>query len=156
MANYDKQKKEKKSNIIPFSLSSYNFKVDEFAMRSLNKYRNFMSAPECDCGCGGKGRLIFETKEELYGFCNAVLGDMDCCECAIFIIHNDGIQEIIYKHLEWDEDVEEECVSIDLLSPKNDKVLQDTDFFAKLDAEFGFHCYGLMIERDNGSWEICE
>jgi len=150
------------SNITPLpsisKISSFasQLKPDEFAMRSLNKYRNFMSAPECDCGCGGKGRVILKTSDDVHDFCGAVLSDNDCCECAIFLVYNDGMQEIVHKHLDWDDEEEDEVVCISVLSPKNKKILTDVDFFAQFDASFNLHCYGLMVERDNHDWEICE
>jgi hypothetical protein len=32
----------------------------------------------------------------------------------------------------------------------------DIETFKKIDDEFGFHCYGLLIERKKGEWRIVE
>lgn len=32
----------------------------------------------------------------------------------------------------------------------------DMDFFRELDATCGLHCYGLMIQRHDGNWDIIE
>lgn len=132
---------------------SYTLKVNEFAMRGLNKYKNILSAPECDCGCGGKGKPIFDNKDDLYNFCGTVLENNGCENSAIFLIHKDGKQEIVYGHVEYDEVSKENLYISTLLSGKKDT---PADFFAKFDADVGLHCYGLMIEKDGNSWEICE
>ena len=139
----------------PIKDFKYQYKVDEFAMRSLNKYKNFLTAPECECGCGGKSMPILED-DEVYDFCGCVLSDMECDNCAIFLVHKDGKQEIVHKHIIWDEDTDDEEVSIDVLSTKNKKDDLEIDFFAKVDAMLQFHHYALLLERDNNVWDICE
>ena len=133
-------------------LLDFEFKIDEFAMRGLNKYRNFLTSPDCDCGCGGKGRPVFDTREELIGFCGSILFDMDCSNCAIFLVHKDGKQEAILKMVEWDEDTDDVEEHIASISTKDNTA----DSFAIIDAEYGLHCYGLMIEKEDGVWMICE
>ena len=133
-------------------LLNYKIKIDEFAMRGLNKYRNILTAPDCDCGCGGKGNLFFESRDELIGFCGSLLMDIDCDNCAIFLVHNDGLQEMILKSLEWDEEDKDVYPQISSLTSK----LNQADLFAEMDAEFGLHCYGMMIEQDDNVWAICE
>ena len=128
---------------------SYSFKVDEFAMRGLNKYRNILSAPDCDYGCGGKGCPMFEDKEVLHDFCSEMLYENGCMNSAIFLVFKDGKQEIVWGHT--DEDDHKYQISLftgDKLTP--------VDIFAHFDADAGLHCYGLMIEKDNNLWEICE
>ena len=144
----------KKKDSTPLSFN-YTFKVDEFAMRSLNKYKNFLTAPDCECGCGGKSMPILED-DEVYDFCGCVLSDMECDNCAIFLVHKDGKQEIVHKHIIWDEDTDDEEISIDVLSMKDKKCDLEIDFFAKVDAMLQFHHYALLLERDNDVWDICE
>ena len=138
-----------------FLLSDYNFKVDEFRVRGLNKYRNILSAPSCECGCGGKGKLIINKLQELYDLCAAALFDNGCGNSAIFLEHRSGKMEIVYCHVVYDEETEEPDLEISTLSPKKGTI-QDNDFFSMFDAEERLHCYGLIIERDKGQWEICE
>ena len=138
-----------------FSLSDYNFKVDEFRVRGLNKYRNILSAPVCECGCGGKGKLVIDKLQELYDLCAAVLFDNGCGNSAIFLEHRSGKMEIVYCHVVYDKETEEPDLEISTLSPKKGAI-QDNDFFSMFDAEERLHCYGLIIERDKGQWEICE
>lgn len=145
-----------------FSLSDYNFKVNEFRVRGLNKYRNILSAPKCEqselvceCGCDGKGKLIINKLQELYDLCAAVLFDNGCGNSAIFLEHRSGKMEIVYCHVVYDKETEEPDLEISTLSPKKGTI-QDNDFFSIFDAEERLHCYGLIIERDKGQWEICE
>lgn len=161
-ANKSKKVKDTLDQIInnqstksPMNKFNYQYKVDEFAMRSLNKYKNFLSAPECECGCGGKAMPILED-DDVYEFCGCALSDIECENCAIFLIHKDGKQEIVHKHSYWDEETDDEEISIDVLSTKNKKDDLEIDFFAKLDATLQFHHYALMIEHDDNAWEICE
>lgn len=125
------------------------FKVDEFAMRGLNKYRNFLSSPTCD-DCGSTGYLQFETDHDVYEFCTALIGEHGCYDSAIFMVFKDGTQRIALANPEYNEDAEEVTIT-------GVHILQDQDInaFAKLDADLRLCCYGLIIERDNG-WEICE
>lgn len=150
MADYNDKINKNKNK---FKLLDYKFKIDEFAARGLNKYRNFLSAPDCDCGCGGKGWPVFDTNEDLYDFCSEVLEDHGCHNSAIFLIHMNGEMEIVHGHIEWDEDTEEESYTVSLLSSEVD---MPADTFARIDADLRLCCYGLIIERDNNMWEICE
>ena len=51
-----------------------------------------------------------------------------------------------------DDDYEDGEVVIKLLGTTDNNLT----FFQELDAEFGFHCYGLMIETKKGEWKIIE
>ena len=124
-------------------------------MRGLNKYRNFLTAPECDCGCGGKSQIIIYDDEQLHHVCSDLLFDNGCGCSAIFLVHKDGLQEIVLCLEDWNEENDCPMLEVSVLTPKDiNKV--DNDFFSSVDGEVGFHCYGLIIERDNGQWEICK
>ena len=106
------------------------------------------------CGLDNTGATKPSYKLAVYEFCGYVLENEDCDNCAIFLVHKDGMQEITHKHWVYDEDNEEEDLVISLISPKKSNV--EIDFFPKMDALLGLHCYGLMIEHENVAWEICE
>lgn len=53
---------------------------------------------------------------------------------------------------EEDDDYEDGEVVIKLLGTTDGNLT----LFQELDAEFGFHCYGLMIETNKGHWKIIE
>ena len=131
----------------------YTLKINEFSMRGLNKYRNFLTAPEC--GCDGKGQIVIYDDEQLHHICSELLFDNECDCSAIFLVHKNGLQEIVLCLEDWNEENDCPMLAVSVLTPKN-KNMVDNDFFASVDGEVGFHCYGLMIERDNGQWEVCE
>lgn len=149
-------KSDTKNNTTPTSTPSikpfeFKIKVNEFAMRGLNKYRNFLNAPECECGCGGKAMPIFDTQEELMNFCAGVLFNNGCSHAAVFLVHKNGNQEIVLTMPGYDE--EADCEYIENIGSFIDN---DADAFAKFDGEVGLHCYGMLIEKDDNCWEICE
>ena len=147
MADYKKNKKNSRNNITP--LPPYRFKVDEFAMRGLNKYRNFLTQPKCD-DCGEPGYLQLATKDDVYGLCNSLLQDHGCYESAIFLVFKDGTHAMCVTNIEYNEKTEEpEITGMYVLDGS------EVDAFAKLDSDLRLCCYGLMIEHDHG-WEICE
>jgi len=130
------------------------FRAKCFEGYGLNKFRNFLSAPECDCGCGGKGSLILEDTKDLFGFAHAVLSDNECDHCAVFAhAYNDEMFAIVKIDDVEGYDVENpEEYPIKFFSIKE----TDMDFFREFDADFGLHCYGLMIQRYDGNWDIIE
>ena len=129
----------------------YELRINEFAMRGLNKYRNILSAPECKCGCGNKVDILLPTQKELIDFCGTILFENGCCRSAIFLIHHNGKQEVILTVPGYDE--EKDIEYIEGISGFED---QNVDAFAKFDAEAGLHCYGMMIEKEPGEWRVCE
>lgn len=133
------------------SLLSYHFKVDEFAMRGLNKYRNFLQVPHYNGNYNDEGLIKFKNDDDLKSFCATALVDNGCCRAAIFLIYKSGKQRIICTIPGWnDEDEFEYIENIGVIEN------QDINIFAKFDAELCLHCYGLMIKREKKQWEICE
>lgn len=125
----------------------------KFKNYGLNKFRNFLKAPPCDCGCGGKAQPVLHSTKELFHFCYEMLAYNECCQCAIFAHGNDGKMWAIVKLDEVDLDIEydtEEC-PVKFFGIEE----YDPDFFSKFDAEFELHCYGLMIQ-DKDVWRIVE
>lgn len=138
-------------------LVNYKFRNESFAGYGLNKFRNFLSAPVCDCGCGGKASLLLKNREELFGFMNAVLMDNECNCCAIFAHAYDGNMYVAIKCISDEEELDtldftEDDMPIKFFGAKDDYL----EFFQEWDGEVGFHCYGLMIETKKGEWKIIE
>ena len=131
---------------------NYKFRNEYFAAYGLNKYRNFLNAPECECGCGEKSSVILRTKEDLFGFFGGMLSENDCDQCAIFAYGFDGQLYAGLKYVTWDEENDSEKVEMTVLS--TDK--ENLEFFQEVDAEFELHCYGLIIETKAGEWKIIE
>lgn len=114
--------------------------IDSYIMYGLNKHRAFLAPPTCE-DCGHDGDLVFEDSDDLKEFCGFVLMDHDCENCAIFVVHRDGIYEAFMK---MDED--EGAIGI----IRSD----DMHMFAELDGELRFCCYSLLMETDEGIYEI--
>ena len=132
-------------------LIKYKFRNESFAGYGLNKFKNFMSTPECDCGCGSKGKLLIKENEELFGFMNAILMDNECDCCAIFAHAYDENMYVAIKCIYDDEELDEDETPVKFFGVKN-----DMDFFQEMDAQIGLHCYSLMIETKQGEWKIIE
>lgn len=130
------------------------FRAKCFEAYGLNNLRNFMYAPECECGCGGKANLVLKDTEDLFGFAHTVLADHDCNQCAIFAhAYNDEMFAVVKLDDVEDYDVSDtEVYPIKFFGIKNTEM----NFFKEFDADFGLHCYGLMIQNQKGTWEIIE
>ena len=123
------------------------FRAKCFEAYGLNKFRNFMSAPDCECGCGGKGSLILKTEEDLFGFMYNMLMDNECNCCGIFA---HGYDDKMYAAIKGEYEDNEDPV--DFFGVEE----TDTDFFKELDATCGLHCYGLLVQNHKGTWDIIE
>lgn len=130
------------------------FRAKCFEAYGLNNFRNFLSAPECDCGCGGKAKLVLEDTKELFGFMNTMLAEHDCNQCAIFAhAYNDEMFAAIkVDDVEGYYESDPEEYPIKFFGIKT----TDMEFFKEWDAEVGLHCYGLLIQDMKGNWEIIE
>ena len=60
------------------------FRPEWFEAYGLDKDKNFLCAPVCECGCGEKGVLLINDRKELFGFMHNVLMENECNHCAIF------------------------------------------------------------------------
>jgi hypothetical protein len=58
-----------------------------FEKRGLDVERNFLQAPTCECGCGGKANLVLNTDDDVLDFCGCMCADNECCQCAVFCNH---------------------------------------------------------------------
>lgn len=170
MSDNKKIKRPKENEPLPSSYTTgreikfpeYKFKIDEFAVRGLNKYRNFISPPLCEC-CNEPMEMLFETKEELDEFCEEVLLENGCSHSAIFLIYKDGRQRVIFTIPEWDhyepEDPDDETdigYDYEYIDAIGVGDVKDNDGFAVFDAKMGLHCYGLMIEQETNKWMVQE
>lgn len=130
------------------------FRAKCFEAYGLNSFRNFLFAPECECGCGGKGSLILEDKKELFGFMNNMLAEHGCNCCAIFAhAYNDEMFAAIkLDDVEGYDKSNPEEYPIKFFGVKT----TDMEFFKEWDAEVGLHCYGLLIQNKDGNWDVIE
>ena len=130
-------------------LIKYKFRNESFAGYGLNKFKNFMQAPKCDCG--GNCKIILKETKDLFGFMNQVLTDNECDCCAIFAHTYDEKMYAAIKCIYEGKEVNEDETIVDFFGVDN-----DLEFFQEMDAKIGLHCYGLMIETEKGKWKVIE
>lgn len=121
-----------------------------FGMYGLNIDKNFLSAPECECGCGSKGRLVLNTDQDVRDFCGEILYDSECNHCAICVIPVEKQPFIAIKYLT--EDMEP---AVNIFAYSHDDG-ESTSLFRDFDNEFHFHQIGMIAENGIGLWDIIE
>ena len=109
-----------------------------YPMYGLNKYRSFLKAPICDCGCEKPGYIVLDTEKDVEDFCCSVLSEHECPDSAIFAVFHDGKHMAVFKD-------DETFLKIDD---------DNSHLFAKLDGDLRFCCYNLIIEEKPGMWMI--
>ena len=65
------------------------FRPEWFGAYGLDKDKNFLCAPVCECGCGEKAVLLLDN-QNLFSFMFNVLMENECNHCAIFAHAFDG------------------------------------------------------------------
>ena len=126
-------------------MGEQKFITNEYAMYGLNKYRSFLEAPMCDCGCGEKMLLQIKQQEELFAFCQEELEDYDIDNCAIFIVKKNGELLIAYHESNKNKGIKIHGIKT-----------PDMRFFAIFDAEKRLDSYSLLIEEEEGGYRIVE
>ena len=121
------------------------FRPEWFGAYGLDKDKNFMQAPTCECGCGEKCVLLINDHKELFGFMYNVLMENECNHCAIFAYAFDGN---MYAALKVENKDDEPVMFFEQKGNMN--------FFKDWDDIVEFHCYGLIIETKRGEWKIIE
>lgn len=128
--------------------------TDQYIFYGLNRYRQFLSIPSCN-ECGERPRIVTKTKEDLESFSVEVLKGHDCFSCALFYVFLDGTYGAFFKIVnneEYDEDEDEDTIEFALCKVTN----SDRHLFAELDAEFRLCCYSLLVEVEDGVYEVCK
>ena len=122
------------------------FRPEWFGAYGLDKNKNFLQAPLCECGCGEKMSLVLETNKDLFQFMNVMLTENDCNHCGIFAYAFDGS---MYTALKIENETDDPVLFFQIKE-------SDLGFFREWDDELELHCYGLIIETRKGSWKIIE
>ena len=122
------------------------FRPEWFGAYGLDKNKNFLQAPLCECGCGEKMSLVLETNKDLFQFMNVMLIENDCNHCGIFAYAFDGS---MYVALKVENETDDPVLFFQIKE-------SDLGFFREWDDELELHCYGLIIETRKGLWKIIE
>ena len=122
------------------------FRPEWFSAYGLDKDKNFLQAPLCECGCGEKMSLVLEDIKDLFQFMNAMLMENDCNHCGIFAYAFDGS---MYAALKVENETDDPVLFFQIKE-------SNLGFFREWDDELELHCYGLIIETRKGLWKIIE
>ena len=122
------------------------FRPEWFSAYGLDKNKNFLQAPLCECGCGEKMSLVLEDIKDLFQFMYAMLMENDCNHCGIFAYAFDGS---MYAALKVENETDDPVLFFQIKE-------SDLGFFREWDDELELHCYGLIIETRKGLWKIIE
>lgn len=133
--------KKYRPNIIDFS---WNLSGITFETCGLNKENNFLEAPICLCGCGGKTNIVLETDDDVLDFCGAMCDENDCYHCAVFAINNEN--KLLAAI----------CEGYDIHLVESEDVIEDYKDIGKMFDELGLHCFGLIVSNGDGSYKVVE
>lgn len=122
------------------------FRPEWFSAYGLDKNKNFLQSPLCECGCGEKMSLVLEDIKDLFQFMYAMLMENDCNHCGIFAYAFDGS---MYAALKVENETDDPVLFFQIKE-------SDLGFFREWDDELELHCYGLIIETQRGLWKIIE
>lgn len=123
------------------------FRPEWFAAYGLDKEKNFLQSPVCECGCGGKmSVLLLKDTQDLFGFMFNMLMENDCFHCGLFAHAFNGN---MYVALKVENESDEPVLFFGIEQT-------DMNFFKEWDDEVNLHCYGLIIETNKGKWKIIE
>lgn len=122
------------------------FRPEWFGAYGLDKNKNFLQSPLCECGCGEKMSLVLEDIKDLFQFMYAMLMENDCNHCGIFAYAFDGS---MYAALKVENETDDPVLFFQIKE-------SDLGFFREWDDELELHCYGLLIETRKGLWKIVE
>ena len=122
------------------------FRPEWLGAYGLDKNKNFLQAPLCECGCGEKMSLVLETNKDLFQFMNVMLIEKDCNHCGIFAYAFDGS---MYTALKIENETDDPVLFFQIKE-------SDLGFFREWDDELELHCYGLIVETKHDEWKIIE
>lgn len=126
--------------------STWNLGNITLHMCGLDKVKNFLVSPQCECGCGGKAYLILKNKNEVTDLACQLVEDNDCNCCAVFVILADNSMVFAYRHGE----------NIDDISVYETNKIEDYSDIGKIADELELHCYGLIVHVKENQYSIIE
>ena len=95
-------------------------------------------------------KVCLADDDAIREFAIETLTSHDCVDCALFFVMQDGTYRAYLKGI-LDENEEDEEVTVGVLEMQGD----DSHFFADVDADARLCCYSLLIEHEDGMFEVC-
>lgn len=112
-----------------------------FAYYGLDKDKNFLQAPLCECGCGHYANLVLEDDDDICGFMHAMLEEHECNHCAIFTVK--GGDEVLMG-IKSDDGIK--CWKCMAEGREN--------LFKDIQDGYQFHCYGFLEQVGDNLYRI--
>lgn len=126
-------------------LIAFNRKPDiTFGKCGLDIERNFIQAPLCECGCGGKASIALNSQSDVSRFCGQMCAENDCNQCAVFAINKDNS---FIGAIKFGDDIQ-------IIGSTG--FLDDYETLGEIADEFELHCYGLICWIDDNLYDVVE
>lgn len=115
-----------------------------FEKCGLDIEKNFMQAPVCECGCGGKASIVLNDQSDVSQFCGQMCAENDCNQCAVFVINKDNSLIGAIK------------LGNDIQIIGSTGSLDDYETLGEIADEFELHCYGLICWIKDNLYYVVE
>ena len=115
-----------------------------FEKCGLNIEKNFLQAPICECGCGGKASIVLNSQSDVSQFCGQMCAENDCNQCAVFAINKDNSLIGAIK------------LGDDIRIIGSTGSLDDYGTLGEIADEFELHCYGLICWYEDNFYNVIE
>lgn len=133
-------------NILKVNKMFWNLDNITFDMCGLDKEKNFLQAPICECGCGDY-MDICAYDDEIADICEQLVEVNDCNHCGVFAITSRNRSIFVLKMY----DDEEDDIVINVYQRN---AIDDYKDIGKIADELGLHCYGLLVYKKPGLYRI--
>lgn len=134
------------ANILKVNKMFWNLGNITFDMCGLDKEKNFLQAPLCECGCGNY-MDICAYDDEITDICEQLVEVNDCNHCGVFSITSRN--NCVFALKMYDDETDE--VVIDVFQKD---VINDYGDIGKIADELELHCYGLLVCKKPGLYRI--
>lgn len=125
--------------------------IDQYIMHGLNRHRSFKCTP------GPRVRLDTEEKLQKYAVRNLKKTD---CQSAVFVQYIDETYSAYIKIYHADDDrgpmfEDEDGDLVFTFAICSLPRVADSHVFAQIDGDFRLCCYSLLLEVEDGIYEVC-
>lgn len=133
-------------NTLKVNKMFWNFDNITFDMCELDKEKNFLQAPICECGCGGY-MDICAYDDEIADICEQLVEVNDCNHCGVFAITSRNNCVFVLKM--YDDETDEVVINA-----FQKYAISDYGDIGKIANELELHCYGLLVCKKPGLYRI--